>query len=760
MAQAQLNDTRSVDNALQPSDALQNEALPEYFSILLAADSSDHANQGTLDAVELAKLWGGKITATHVYAAKMHDMRFRQMEGGLPEQFRQEDELERQRVVHDDLITRGLSIITDSYLDQIDRICAEQNIDFTRSSLEGKNYRELSRESNSGNYDLLIMGAEGLGAIKGSLIGTVCERVARRSKIDSLIIKTPQQSIQQGPIVVAVDGSFYSYGGLLRGIALAKQWQLPLHVISAFDPYYHYVAFNRIAGVLSEEAGKVFRFQEQEQLHEEIIDSGLAKIYDGHLSVAQGIADDHKIEIQTKLLDGKPWDAILKYLKKVNPSLLIVGKTGIHADDELDIGGNTENLMRLCECSILLSCHEHQPQVERLADITTSWTIEAEQRMKNVPSFVQNMARAAILRYAQEKGHTVITESIVEEATRQLMPGHAEQAMQEIVDAHDAGELKRSVTPKAMQWSEAAQTRLNSINSESLRTNLKMRAEKKARGDDRYTVELAHIEAFLDIDDADSDRPQSSDTQASPENTPIHWQAAALARLSRVPEGFMRDTTKQRIEDYARKQGENQISLAVAEAGLAQSRQAMQSMMEQQTQADEAKTEAKTASICPFARAAQARLNETGSNQSSQTAQKTQYQTSSAPDQPAWSEAAEQKMQAVPAGYCRDMTRKATETIAQNGGVDEIDSGFLQQVLNTFTEGSGAIEETLEWDEDARQRIAKAPDMVRGMLVQEIEIWAKNKGKTRVDSDAVDASKQHWEQQGVFHMASDDPRNG
>ena len=291
MTQAQLAEA-SVDEALP-------ESLPHYNSILLAADSSDHSNQGIQDAIAMAHIWQAKITGTHVYAAKLHDMRFRQMEGGLPEQFRQEDELERQRDVHDDLITRGLSIITDSYLDQVDRICDEEKIDFSRRSLEGKNYRELTREANSGNYDLLIMGAQGLGAIKGSLLGTVCERVTRRSNIDTLVVKKPQKSISDGPIVVAVDGSQFSYGGLLRGIAMAQAWDVPLHVISAFDPYYHYVAFNRIAGVLSEEAGKVFRFQEQEQLHEEIIDSGLAKIYDGHLSVSKGIAEDYGIEITT-----------------------------------------------------------------------------------------------------------------------------------------------------------------------------------------------------------------------------------------------------------------------------------------------------------------------------------------------------------------------------------------------------------------------------------------------------------------------------
>ncbi len=124
-----------------------------YRNILNALDSSDHSNRALSDAVSLATLSGARLTGTHVYAAKLHDVRFRQMEGGLPEQFRQEQELERQRDVHDDLITRGLSIITDSYLDQADRLCQQEQVPFLRSSLEGKNYRALVEEANDGKYD-------------------------------------------------------------------------------------------------------------------------------------------------------------------------------------------------------------------------------------------------------------------------------------------------------------------------------------------------------------------------------------------------------------------------------------------------------------------------------------------------------------------------------------------------------------------------------------------------------------------------------
>ncbi len=463
-------------------ESSQPQPLPGCSSILLAVDASDHSNRAITESLALAEIWNSRFSALHVYAAKLHDRRFRQMEGGLPEQYREEQELERQREVHDDLITKGLNIITDSYLDQVETQSKKKDIALTRFSPEGKNYREIIKESNNGNYDLLVMGALGLGAVKSSRLGSVCQRVARRSQIDTLIIKEPNRSITDGPIVVAVDGSSKSYGGLLTALALAQQWQLPVKVVSAFDPYYHYVAFNRIARVLSDEAGKVFRFQEQEQLHEEIIDSGLAKIYQGHLSVCQQIASEHDMEIETVLLDGKPHDVINRYLQQVKPSLLIVGTTGIHADTELDIGGNSEALLHDADCAVLLSQREHLPQIDHIASATISWTKEAEKRMQRVPSFVHNMARMAILRYAQEQGHTVITEGIVEEATAKLMPGRAEEAMKEIVEAYDKGELKnRPNSIEPMRWNESATQLLLTIKDLSLRGNLSMRAEKKAR---------------------------------------------------------------------------------------------------------------------------------------------------------------------------------------------------------------------------------------------------------------------------------------
>jgi len=693
--------------------------LNQYHSILLATDSSDHANQCTVEASRIANAYQAKITATHAYAAKMHDVRFRQMEGGLPEQFKEEVELERQRDIHDDLITRGLSIITESYLDQTEKTCKKDNIPFTRRSLEGKNYRAILDEIEQGDYDLLMLGSVGLGAIEGSRLGTVTLRCIRNSTIDSLVIKNTQTIIENGTIVIALDGSAKSWGGFLTGLALAQEWNCNIKVVAAYDPYYHYVAFNRIADVLSEEAGKIFKFKEQEQLHEDIIDDGLAKIYSGHLDIAKDLAKELNIKIEIKLLDGKPHDAIEKYCKKVNASLLVIGKLGIHADANLDIGGNAENLLRNVDCAILLSQKEYMPEVDVIADATTTWTHEAEARMKRVPSFVQNMARMGILRYAQARGHTVITSSIVEEATASMMPGRAEQAMTEIVEAFDGKAKAESKGFTAIQWEDNAKAELDKLQDKTQRDNIAIRTEKKARVAGSTIVTLEHLADFIKIDTI----------------TSFNWDAAANARLMRVPEGFMRQSAKNTIENHAKSLWLKDITLDIAEQGLKQARDKMQQSMENQP-ADKAPPKV---SKCPFAKQNQDKLNDTQLNN--------------------WTEEAINRLDAVPEGYCRDMTIDVVNTMAKEKHINPIFISHIEAILTTFSNTSETIKMSMTWTDEAQASISKAPNMVKGMLVQEIENKAKKEGLNEINKYYVDTIKNYWKTAKQFHLDPNDPRN-
>ncbi len=420
------------------------------------------------------------------------------------------------------------------------------------------------------------------------------------------------------------------------------------------------------------------------------------------------------------LLDGKPHDVIMKYLKKVKPSLLILGKTGVHADAELDIGGNSEYLLHDAECAVLLSQRQHQPEVDRLASVTTSWSIEAEHRMERVPSFVRPMARMAILRYAQEKGHTIITERIVEEATAELMPDHAEQAMGEIVAAHDAGDLKRRATnSEVMRWDDNATALLKTVDELSLRGNLSMRAEKKARAQGKNRVEKTDIEPF--IAELLPNQPEDNSSKVSQE---ITWQAAALARLARVPEGFMRSASKDRIEQYAKQNSIHEITLAVAEQGLTQARQAMESMGTEKTIDSDPIVSERSARARP------------------------------APSNIIWNAAAEARMSKVPVGFMRDLTRKRIEAFATRHGIDSITPQLIDKKYAEWNAGSAKQQMQMQWDEHAAQRIEKIPDFVRGMVIKETEQCAKQNGMTTITEEILNKATKHWKDKGIFHSES------
>src|SRR5438045_3395294 len=121
-----------------------------YREVLVPVDNSQHSDWAVDRAIELCARSEGRITGNHVYAARLHDVRFRQLETGLPAQFQTPEEIKRQRVVHDKLIEKGLQLISDSFLDQLGKRCEAAGVPLTRQLLEGINYEEMVNEVNRG----------------------------------------------------------------------------------------------------------------------------------------------------------------------------------------------------------------------------------------------------------------------------------------------------------------------------------------------------------------------------------------------------------------------------------------------------------------------------------------------------------------------------------------------------------------------------------------------------------------------------------
>ncbi|MBC8551098.1 MAG: universal stress protein, partial [Candidatus Brocadiales bacterium] len=180
-----------------------------YKKIFIPLDNSKYSKYCEELAISIAKKSNSELVGGHVYAASLHHKRFKEMEVGLPEKYKEESELKKQREYHNSLIGRGLRMISDSYLDSLERKSKEQNIPFARNIKEGKNYIQLVEDINSNDYDLVIIGVRGLGEVEENAIGSVCERVVRRINTDVLIVKNEKPL--EGRVIVTVDGSEQSF---------------------------------------------------------------------------------------------------------------------------------------------------------------------------------------------------------------------------------------------------------------------------------------------------------------------------------------------------------------------------------------------------------------------------------------------------------------------------------------------------------------------------------------------------------------------
>ena len=432
-----------------------------YREILVPVDNSQHSDWAVDRTIEICRRSGGRVTGSHVYAARLHDVRFRQLETGLPARFQTPDEIKRQRKIHDKLIEKGLQLISDSFLDQVEKRCAAAGVPMTRQLLEGINYEELVREANQGagrlpsligfdpniadkydgggtvrgdvrlgddgrivaeeeeadeklagssgrSYDLVAIGAHGLGRQPMSQLGGVVARAIRGIEKDVLIVRD-DRPLEGGRFLVCVDGSAYGYKAMRVALELAREFAAKLYVASAFDVEYHHVVFHNIKDVLSVQASKVFKFEEQEELHNNIIDKGLLRLCQANLKRAEVMAGEYPdVAIETQILIGKPFQVVLQWAEEIGPSLLVVARHGSHRIDGTDLGSQADNLTRIASMNTLLvgttAVHpEEIPWIEEDGETGLEWSPDAEVRILRVPPFALGIARKAVEEYVLER---------------------------------------------------------------------------------------------------------------------------------------------------------------------------------------------------------------------------------------------------------------------------------------------------------------------------------------------------------------------
>ncbi len=614
-----------------------------YQEVFVPVDNSRESDWAVDRAIEICARSEGRITGSHVYAARLHDIRFRQLEIGLPAQFQEPAEIRRQRKIHDKLIEKGLQLISDSFLDQLHRRCSDAGVTITRQLLEGINYEEIINEANRGGgrlpsligfdpniahnydgsekqradvrlgengrlvaedeeqedklagtsgrqYDLVTIGAHGLGRQERSRLGGVVARALRGIRKDALIVRD-DRPLEGGNWLVGVDGSAYGYKGLRIALEMAREYGAKLYIGSAFDVQYHHVVFHNIKDVLSVQASKVFKFEEQEELHNNIIDKGLLRLCQANIRRAEVMASEYPdVEVETQVLIGKPFDVLLKWAEEIDPSLLIFARHGSHRIEGTDLGSQADNLVQLADTNILLIGTENVrpeeiPWIEEDGEAGLEWAPEAEVRILRVPPFALGIARKAVeefvlehygpgSRYAaafvpnpkDEKGYLSAGTA---EVAREALAGGAAPS---IAAVEGAGNGRAANGAKPELWNrDQLPVVTNERLDEAIRKLLPTHMQLVMGIGDAEELALAEVKAdeamkrtVVDTSDDDVfDAPLPvmakcpvTDNQIPRDRTaadPIVWTREAFERLGRVPL-IARPLARNTVERFAREQ--------------------------------------------------------------------------------------------------------------------------------------------------------------------------------------------------------------
>ncbi len=117
-----------------------------------------------------------------------------------------------------------------------------------------------------------------------------------------------------------------------------------------------------------------------------------------------------------------------------------------------------------------------------------------------------------------------------------------------------------------------------------------------------------------------------------------------------------------------------------------------------------------------------------------------------------WTKEATERLDRVPEGPLRDLTRQRVEAMARQRGHSAVTAELVESKYGQWRDSGPPQTPTLRWSEQATERVSRIPSFVRGSVVEAIEQYAVKRGTACVTSEIIDESKRHWNVAGRFHQ--------
>ncbi|HDS1058309.1 universal stress protein [Pseudomonas putida] len=193
---------------------------------------------------------------------------------------------------------------------------------------------EINRVVQDKHSDLLVCGARGQSVARRLLLGSTVQKLLNRMPCPLLVVKPAPRDAYR-TVLVPVDFSSVSLRTLELAKAIAPQAEIILlHVYEA--PFEASVRFAHLDHDTLTHYRNVIRKDAQVQL--------------AALSEAAGLADARQI-----LVHGDPGWRIAEQEQELECDLIVVGKQGASALEELLVGSVTKHVLNESQCDVLVS---------------------------------------------------------------------------------------------------------------------------------------------------------------------------------------------------------------------------------------------------------------------------------------------------------------------------------------------------------------------------------------------------------------------
>ena len=287
--------------------------IAKIENLLLSTDGSEYSEGAVREAVNLAKMTSGSLTAVAVVETNP------EYEALAPDRADMADQKTRE------------------YLDIVKKMASLEGVECETLAFHSESvFKVIVEEAEKRNIDMIVMGRRGRTGLKRLLMGSVTAKVIGHSPCNVLVVPKAA-GIECRKLLVATDGSKYSMAAATEAVEIAGRCGAALYVVSAF-PSGSSSPFDAVHSEMLEGPIEQYEMREAEKNVKDVM----------------LIAEQEGISAQAIVESGPPYEAIIETAEKEKIDLIVMGSHGRTGMERLLMGSVAERVVGHAACAVLV----------------------------------------------------------------------------------------------------------------------------------------------------------------------------------------------------------------------------------------------------------------------------------------------------------------------------------------------------------------------------------------------------------------------